>query len=852
MKYNIALTTETIEYQNEFYKIKNIHPSNKECTWTERMEETLEQIDTDYIIFMLDDFFLYDFVRSEEVSKCIEYLENNPKIATFTFYPLFMQSIPSKYPGYNMKEKGSKYKVSALIGIWNKRMLQKYICGYKENIWEWEKNATDRSNNIYIKDEFYVMKNNVKEIFPYNISKYGLFSGKWLTPTKELFEKQNIEMDFSKRGFYDEALRGLEKSIISSFEMSSAVMPYYDLTHKGSSYLECRKKFKRGKFKQEYKISGARNIVRWEPSEGWGFGISNLKIEVIYKDKTKELIDLENTFGNFVKEKDIFVFNTISPHMLIPTNKNKIISRLIIEGELVFPLTKETLEKSYNKETTTNSLEYIKLREELWHEFMISKEKMYHVDFYPDAYTLENDETHEKIKNMYKVRKEKFISTLKVKSNYQNITWMASRNTGYAIKGLKILIYKKNGKCEILSKNNIKQEIECKRGRLYFFLGSTLLHLNLDCVDVEKIIIKGKFICPIKSSDLRYILYRKNTRNPIKRFIQKKKIGIELNSAVVPYYELTHRNSSYIKCNKVLTEGKFKQEYNIPGARKIIRWEPSEIYGIGIIDLKIEVIYKDKTRETIENSRIFGNFVKEKNIYVFNSMCPHMLIPTDQNKIISKLIIEGNLILDLTEEMLDRARNRETLTDNPVYIELKEKIWNEFIVSKEKMYHIKFEPLAIDTNTKIDIKNEYKINSVGAFRNILHVETGCKMITWMASRNTGYAIKNLKVLIYTSQNKIRSLKKENIKQEIYCNAKGLDFFLGSTILNFNLSEYDNIDKIMICGKFICPVKSKSIRDIVYGNIKLENLGGVYGKVKGNGSSRYKTRNNKAISSNKIN
>lgn len=508
MPYKIVLSTETSNYKSKLFEINNVHPSNKNCTWTERMAETLEKIDTDYIIFMLDDFFLYDFVQSEQITKCIEYLKNNPKIATFTFYPLFMQSIPSKYEGYNKKEKNSQYKVSALIGVWNKKILQKYIAGYKENIWEWERNATERSNTLYKKDEFYVMKNNTKKIFPYDLAKYGLFSGKWLTPTEELFEKLNIKVDFSKRGFYNEALRGIEKSIISSFEISSAVMPYYELTHKNSSYIKCNKKFKEGKFKQEYDIPGARSIIRWEPSENWGFGINNLKISIIYKDNTHEIVDDSTIFGSFIKEGNIYIFNSPNPHMLIPTDENRIILKLIIEGEVIFPLTKEILEKSYNRETTTNNTRHIELREKLWHEFLISKEKMYHVDFYPQVSLLQKDGNEQKNeKGNSKIYKKLFINYFTINEDCSRITWMASKNVGYAIKNLIVLLHTKDNKYKLISNKNIKQEVPCKMKNSYFFLSSTSLHIDIQCKEGDEVIICGKFICPIKSKELRKIIY---------------------------------------------------------------------------------------------------------------------------------------------------------------------------------------------------------------------------------------------------------------------------------------------------------------------------------------------------------
>lgn len=473
------------------------------------MTETLEQIKSDYIIFMLDDFFLYDFVHTEEVEKCIEYFKKNSNIATFTFYPLYMQSKPSKYVNYNKKEKGSRYKVSALIGIWKKKKLQKYLRGYKENIWEWEKNATERSNKLYPKDEFYVMKCNTQKVFPYDPSNYGLFSGKWLTPTKKIFEKLNIDIDFSKRGFYNEALRGLEKSIIASFEMESGVMPYYALTHKKSSYLKCNNKFKTGKFIQEYNIFGARNIVRWEPSVHWGFGIKNLKIKVIYENKEEEEIKYSELFGAFIKQDNMYIFNKPGAYMLIPTIEDKIISKLIIKGEVIFPLTKDLLEKSYDKETISNNPKYIEASQQLWNEFFTAKEKLYHIDFNPECYasSLRKNEK-EKLEGKNKIHRKRFTSEIYLEKKYASIDWKACQNLGYAIKNLKIIAHMKNNKNKKLTKEYVR-DIPYKSGKLLFFRSTTEIHFDIPYENTDKIVIKGKFICPAKSKQLRKIIYGK-------------------------------------------------------------------------------------------------------------------------------------------------------------------------------------------------------------------------------------------------------------------------------------------------------------------------------------------------------
>ena len=50
-------------------------------TWSERLYHTLEKIDTEYIIFSLEDFFLLGPVKQEVIDRCIGWMDENREIA---------------------------------------------------------------------------------------------------------------------------------------------------------------------------------------------------------------------------------------------------------------------------------------------------------------------------------------------------------------------------------------------------------------------------------------------------------------------------------------------------------------------------------------------------------------------------------------------------------------------------------------------------------------------------------------------------------------------------------------------------------------------------------------------------
>ena len=132
---------------------------------------------------------------------------------------------------------------------------------------------------------------------------------------------------------------------------------------------------------------------------------------------------------------------------------------------------------------------------------------MYHVDLNPDGYIiLKNENDKKKIEGKTKKYKNFFAHSFSVYGDYTGIDWMGNINSGFAIKNVNILLKMKNGKYKYLSNKNIRKT-PYKIRNTYYFLSSTILHFDIPYKDVEKVIVLGKFICPVKPKELRKIIY---------------------------------------------------------------------------------------------------------------------------------------------------------------------------------------------------------------------------------------------------------------------------------------------------------------------------------------------------------
>lgn len=216
----IVLNTETKKYN---YKNLNIicfsmfnSQVDRKFEWGERLRRTLEKIDSEYVLFLLDDFFLNRKVDFEVISQCIQWMNSDHDIGGMNLLPLDYANTISQYKGFCLAEPGIGYRVNAQACVWRKKVLYNSILD-NESPWHWELYGNLR-NNVLMKSKVYTLKRGFREPFFYNYYEYdklnaygetqglsAVTGGKWnLDVIKDVFDRNNIKVDFEKRGVHDE------------------------------------------------------------------------------------------------------------------------------------------------------------------------------------------------------------------------------------------------------------------------------------------------------------------------------------------------------------------------------------------------------------------------------------------------------------------------------------------------------------------------------------------------------------------------------------------------------------------------------------------------------------------------
>lgn len=186
--------------------------SNK--NWSDRLHYALSQIEQEYVILFLEDFFLRSKIDNEKVVYFLKILQNQ----NYNFIRLIKRPrgylLNKDIPSLNEIHSNDNFRVSTQVGIWKKQVLLKII-KFNENIWQFEKNGTERANKL---KDFYCVKNDVMTYKHHVVER-----GKWF-PWYAIFFKyiHKLNIDLNKRklmNFNESIIWLLNKFLAKKFSL---------------------------------------------------------------------------------------------------------------------------------------------------------------------------------------------------------------------------------------------------------------------------------------------------------------------------------------------------------------------------------------------------------------------------------------------------------------------------------------------------------------------------------------------------------------------------------------------------------------------------------------------------------
>ncbi len=220
---DILLITEREDYAFDGLQIRTLppYPQGVRPTWSQCIKDHLQAIESEYVLFFLEDFFLEAPVNEAQINACLAAMQANKKIAHFSFEPTFWQCIDDgKYDGFVRRKHVAPYKVNTQVGLWRKKELLALLRTH-ESPWEFEVYASIRARlrpSVY-----YCAKNDAPQAFVYDTTHGGaVHLGKWSHRAVQLMQQHGVQIDVSKRGM-DENPYDLDNVLTQTEEEKSVI-----------------------------------------------------------------------------------------------------------------------------------------------------------------------------------------------------------------------------------------------------------------------------------------------------------------------------------------------------------------------------------------------------------------------------------------------------------------------------------------------------------------------------------------------------------------------------------------------------------------------------------------------------
>ncbi|PFA66932.1 hypothetical protein CN378_12545 [Bacillus sp. AFS015802] len=177
---------------------KNVHliQTGKEINWCNRARKAIEQIDSDYVLLLLEDYLIGEKVKNSDLNQAMNFIVNNNvnylRITNIPRKRAIKENSDQIYPIY----KNEEYGVNLQASVWKKDFLLAKLKEVDGSAWEFEinflKEAVDGNKEPL--DDCFVSTANIIDIHN------GILKGKWFPKTIRYFRKRGINIDYQYRG----------------------------------------------------------------------------------------------------------------------------------------------------------------------------------------------------------------------------------------------------------------------------------------------------------------------------------------------------------------------------------------------------------------------------------------------------------------------------------------------------------------------------------------------------------------------------------------------------------------------------------------------------------------------------
>lgn len=199
-EFNIYLNCESIKKES-FFDVNFLNfKHSTEDQWGRRFIEALNRIDDEFVLILLEDYILEDYVDEKKINDALHILKNNSNVGACYLTKSTAKTYKA-FDVYRMLEDYEDYRLNTAPALWRKEHLLRFLENI-DNPWAWEVFGSYRTFGSGI--DF--IEPHDDDIYRYASKQGGaIYRGKWVKSVIEKFNDiKKIDIDFEKRGFSNE------------------------------------------------------------------------------------------------------------------------------------------------------------------------------------------------------------------------------------------------------------------------------------------------------------------------------------------------------------------------------------------------------------------------------------------------------------------------------------------------------------------------------------------------------------------------------------------------------------------------------------------------------------------------
>lgn len=155
--------------------------------WTKRFRDALRQIDTDYILLMLEDYFIRQPVKQSRINQCFDYMLLHYDPITWNFEKNYREAYTKFCPhGWVRQRDRQVYLNSTQPGIWHRNRLIERL-SEDQSPWQWELTSISSNYDHYINVGGQIIDNGYR----YG-QEFGVKQGELTDECKEFLSKEKL------------------------------------------------------------------------------------------------------------------------------------------------------------------------------------------------------------------------------------------------------------------------------------------------------------------------------------------------------------------------------------------------------------------------------------------------------------------------------------------------------------------------------------------------------------------------------------------------------------------------------------------------------------------------------------